>query len=140
MMVNKLCTMLFLADFLGMEVAKATFDEANLDAPEHELTPSKRAIWNTISCTKSSSPVTDEIVTPPKSLNIFAEATPFVVTTKVTIPIKCTTPLLGIKLESDPLSRRNVIVDVLPNSSAHQVSWEDHLLNHTIVVIGDVPV
>ena len=108
---------LYKSDLTGeiCRATHATFDEANLDAPEHELTPSERAIWNAISHTKSSSPATYEIVTPPKSLKSFAEANPFVFTTKVSIPIKCTTPHLGIKLESDPISRRNVIVDVIPN-------------------------
>ena len=57
---------LYKSDITGeiCRATHATFDEANLDAPEHELTPSERAIWNAISCTKSSSPVTDEVNSP----------------------------------------------------------------------------
>ena len=118
----------------------AAFDEANLDAPEEKLTPSERALWNALSRSGGDPPDTLEIITPPQEASIFSEGTPYLQTRNVTIPIKCTCPLLGLKFESDPLSKRNIIVGVMDYSSATHVPWEDHLISHTVLLVGDVPV
>ena len=58
----------------------------------------------------------------------------------VVIPIKCTCPLLGLKFEADPLSKCNVIIRVMDYSSATHAPWEEQLLNHTVLLVGNFPV
>ena len=89
---------------------------------------------------KGDPPTSKEIITPPEELDIFAEYTPFLFCTTLEIPIKCTCDLLGICLEADPMTKRNIIVDVVENSSASHLDWQPKLLNHTIVKVGPTPV
>jgi hypothetical protein len=58
----------------------------------------------------------------------------------VQLPIKCTFDHLGLILETDPMSHRNIIVDVQQYSSVSQIDWQELLQFHTIIQIDLIPV
>jgi hypothetical protein len=119
----------------------ATFDEAKLNTPLADLTPNSRALWNALSwCPCASIVPTDEILTPSENLCVFAESSPFIITQVVKVPLKCTFDLLGLLLEADPMSRRNIIVNVTEFSSASHADWEHDLWFRTIVMVDSTPV
>jgi hypothetical protein len=70
----------------------------------------------------------------------FSESSPFTRTHLVVIPILCTFDNLGLILESDPLSRSNVIREVHKFLSSAKIDWEHDLLYHTIVQVDGTPV
>jgi hypothetical protein len=119
----------------------ATFDEAELNSPIADLTPNSRALWNALSRSLGTSiGQTDEVLTPPENFCVFAESSPFIITQVVKVPIACTFDLLGLVLEADPMSRRNIIVNVTEYSSASHVDWEHDLRFRTIVMVDSTPV
>jgi hypothetical protein len=119
----------------------ATFGEAGLNSPLADLTPNSRALWNALSRSPGTSiGPTDEILTPPENFCVFAESSPFIITQVVTVPLKCTLDLLGLILEADPMSRRNIIVNVTEFSSASHVDWEHDLWSRTIIMVDFTPV
>jgi hypothetical protein len=119
----------------------ATFDESELNSPIAELTPNSRALWNALSRSPGTSiGQTDEVLTPPENFCIFAESSPFIITQVVKAPLSCTFDLLGLVLEADPMSRRNIIVNVTEYSSASHVDWEHDLRFRTIVMVDSTPV
>jgi hypothetical protein len=119
----------------------ATFDEAELNSQLSELTPNSHALWNALSRSPGTSiGPTDEILTPPENFCVFAESSPFIITQVITVPLKCTFDLLGLILEADPMSRRNIIVNVTEFSSASRVNWEHDLRCRTIVMVDSTPV
>jgi hypothetical protein len=96
-----------------LSATHATFDEAELNSPLTDLTANSRALWNALSLSPGSSiGPTDEILIPPENFCVFVESSPFIITQVVTVPIKCTFNILGLILEADPMSRRNIIVNV----------------------------
>jgi hypothetical protein len=100
----------------------ATFDEAELNSPIADLTPNSWALWNALSRSPGTSiGQTDEVLTPPEYFCVFAESSPFIITQVVKVPLACTFDLLGLVLEADPISRRNIIVNVTEFSSASHV-------------------
>jgi hypothetical protein len=71
---------------------------------------------------------------------VFAESTPFLHTYVVHIPITYTFDSLSLILESDPMSQRNLIVEVLEFSSSAKIDWEHDLHHRTIIKIDDTQV
>jgi hypothetical protein len=119
----------------------ATFDEAELNTLPKDLSPNSKTLWNVLSRHPSVElPASDEILTPPETFCVFAESSPFIRTHIVVIPILCIFNNLGLILESDPLSRRNVIRAVHELSLSAKIDWEHDLRYRTIVQVDETPV
>jgi hypothetical protein len=112
-----------------------------LNSPIADLTPNSRALWNVLSRSPDTSiGQTDKVLTPPENFCVFAESSPFIITQVVKVPLACTFDLLGLVLEADPMSRRNIIVNVTEFSSAFHVDWEHDLRFRTIVMVDSTPI
>jgi hypothetical protein len=119
----------------------ATFDEAQLTARQDSLTPTSKALWSALQRSPGSdAPNVDEILTPPEKFCVFADASPFLKVTTVTIATFCSLATYGLILETDPMSCRNIIVDVTPSSSCSRIQWTTRLQFHTVVQVDDIPV
>jgi hypothetical protein len=70
----------------------------------------------------------------------FYESSPFITTHVITVPLTCTFDHMGLVLEADPMSRRNLIVDVLALSSVSHTDWEHDFQFRTIVIVDKTPV
>jgi hypothetical protein len=77
---------------------------------------------------------------PPENFCIFADTSPFLKLRTVIIHIKCTFDDVSLLLEMDPMSHRNIVVDVALYSSASYLEWMTQLKFHTVVQIDDTPV
>jgi hypothetical protein len=119
----------------------ASFDEAQLSTPVADLNSNSLAFWGALNrnpCT--TVPPVDEVLTPPTQFCVFAGESPFLRVATVVIPIKCTFESLGLLLEEDPMSHRNIIADVRQLSSASQVDWQELLQFHTVIQVDATPV
>jgi hypothetical protein len=76
----------------------------------------------------------------PANFCIFSESTPLITTCSLKVPIACTFDHLDLILESDPMSRRNLIVDVLALSSISKLDWEHDFSLKPIIQVEATPV
>jgi hypothetical protein len=119
----------------------ATFDDAQITARKDSLTPTYQALWSALQRSPGSdAPNVDEILTPTEKFCVFADASPFLKVTTVTIATICSLATYGLILETDPMSRRNIIVDVAPSSSCSRIQWTTRLRFHTVVQVDNIPV
>jgi hypothetical protein len=58
----------------------------------------------------------------------------------LTIAINCTFDAFGMSFDMDPMSHRNIVVDVAPFSSDSQMEWITQLQLHTIIQTNSQPV
>jgi hypothetical protein len=103
----------------------ASFDKAQLSTPVADLNSNSLELWGALNRNPvTTAPPVDEVITPPILFYVFAEESPFLRVATVVIPIKCNFDSLGLILEEDPMSHRNIIADVQKFSSASQVDWQ----------------
>jgi hypothetical protein len=103
----------------------ATFDETQLNTPMTDLIPPSLALWGALQRNPGTeAPSTEEIITPLEHFCVFSGNTPFLRVRTVQLPIKFTFDHLGLILETDPISHRNIIVDVQQYSSVSQIDWQ----------------
>jgi hypothetical protein len=88
----------------------------------------------------SDVPVTADVITPPDQLCVFSAPSPFLAVATVIILVRCTFDHLGLVFESDPMSYRNIIVDVVPHCLASHLDWQHLLQFHTVIQIGQTAV
>jgi hypothetical protein len=119
----------------------ASFDEAQLSTPVADLNSNSLALWGALNQNPgTTAPPVDEILTPPTQFCVFAEESPFLRVATVVIPLKCNFDSLGLILEEDPMSHRNIIADVRKFSSVSQVDWQELLQFRTIIQVDATPV
>jgi hypothetical protein len=119
----------------------ATFDEAQLSTPIEDLTPNSLAIWGDLQRSPNAPPPsTTDVITPPEYFCVLAAETPFPTLDTINLEIICTYVDLGLVLQTDPMSFRNIIVDVREHSSAANLYWTRQLQFHTLVQIDGTPV
>jgi hypothetical protein len=119
----------------------ASFDEAQLSTPVADLNSNSLALWGALNRNPGiTAPPVDEILTPRTQFFVFAGEYPFLRVAAVVIPIKCNFDSLGLILEEDPMSHRNIIADVRKLSSASQVDWQELLQFRTVIQVDANPV
>jgi hypothetical protein len=102
--------------------AHETFDEAQLNIPITELNSNSLALWGALERNPGmDAPLTEEILNPPKHFCVFSSDNPFLRIHTLWIPIKSNFDHLGLMLETDLMSYRNIIVDVQEYYSVSQV-------------------
>jgi hypothetical protein len=95
----------------------ATIDVAELSSDDTALTPNFRALWNALSRDLGATLASETILELPKDFCV----TPLLHISQVLIPIKCKFDEFGLVLDTDPLSKRNII------SGARLLSSASHL-------------
>jgi hypothetical protein len=97
----------------------ATFDEAKLSSPVDDLWPNAMSLWGALNRAPASDvPITADVITHPDQFCVFSAPSPFLAVTTVVILFSCTFDHVVLVFESDPMSYINIIVDVVPHSSA----------------------
>jgi hypothetical protein len=95
-----------------------------LSTPPDDISPNSKALWNTLSCIPGAALKSfTDILSPHHNYSHHVHPRKF-----------------GLLLESDPMSRRNMIFDVVQHSSASKVDWEYDLRFRTIIQIYETPV
>jgi hypothetical protein len=118
-----------------------TFNEAHLYSPVADLSPNSLALWGALNCAPASDvPITADVFTPPDQFCVFSAPSPFLAVTTVAILVRCNFDHLGLVFKSDPMSYRNIIVDVVPYFSASHLDWKHLLQFHTVIQIGQMAV
>jgi hypothetical protein len=122
-------------------ITHVTFDEAQLTARKDRLTPTYQALWSALQRPPGTdAPDVDDILTPPDKFCVFADESPFIKVTTVEIATIYSHAAYGLLFETDPMSRRNVIIDVVPSSSCSRIKWKTRLQFHTVVQVEYIPV
>jgi hypothetical protein len=118
-----------------VRATSARFDEAQLSAsPDRALSGALQRSPGT------NAPDIETIVTPPDKFCIFADDSPFLKVRTVIVRVACTFDYFGLLLETDPMSHRNIVVDITPYSLASHLEWTYQLQFHTIIYIDETPV
>jgi hypothetical protein len=85
-------------------------------------------------------PDVSEILAPAEKFCVFADESPFLKVSTVGIVTICSHDARGLIFETGPMSRRNIIVDVVPSSSCSRIKWMKPLQFHTVVQVEEIPV
>jgi hypothetical protein len=119
----------------------AKFDKAQISSPVGDLTPNYRALWSALQCYLGTDALDiDNILTHPENLCVFADSSPFLKVSTLAVETRCSLATYGLDFETDPMSHRNIFVDVFPLSSCSLLPWNKHLKFHTVVQGEDIPV
>jgi hypothetical protein len=120
-------------------VTHARFDEDQLSARPDRLTSNSRALWGALQHSPgSTAPDIDEILTPPEKFCVFADDSPFLKVYTLAITTLCSHDAYGMLFDTDPASRRNIVVDVAVSSSCSRINWTKRLQFHTVIQVEAV--